>query len=194
MVFDDRVYSALVVSSSEKFNDTLKPLLTAASATDVRFADSIAKAKRIVLEKQYDFVIINSPLPDDTGTKFAIDLSSNKSTVCLVFARAEVYPDIRAKVISHGVFTLQKPTSSPAVASALDFMTAARERLRSSEKKAVSIEEKMEEIRLVNRAKWLLIDNLKMTEPDAHRYIEKQAMDSCVSKRQIATEIINTYK
>ena len=52
----------------------------------------------------------------------------------------------------------------------------------------------MEEIRLVNRAKWLLIDELKMSEPDTHRYIEKQAMDLCVSKREVAEEIIKTYE
>ena len=51
----------------------------------------------------------------------------------------------------------------------------------------------MEEIRLVNRAKWLLISELKMDEPQAHRYIEKQAMDMCVSKRRVAEEIIRTY-
>ena len=51
----------------------------------------------------------------------------------------------------------------------------------------------MEEIRLVNRAKWLLITELKMTEPDAHRYIEKQAMNLCVPRRVIAEDIIKTY-
>jgi response regulator NasT len=51
----------------------------------------------------------------------------------------------------------------------------------------------MEEIRLVNRAKWLLIENLKMTESDAHHYIEKQAMDRCCSKKEIALGIIKTY-
>ena len=66
-------------------------------------------------------------------------------------------------------------------------------RLRKSEKKALSIEEKMEEIRIVNRAKWLLISELKMDEQGAHRYIEKQAMDRCISKRIVAEEIIKTY-
>ena len=61
------------------------------------------------------------------------------------------------------------------------------------QKKTLSIEEKMEQIRLVNRAKWLLIGELKMSEPDAHRYIEKQAMDRCVSRREIAENIIKTY-
>ena len=72
-------------------------------------------------------------------------------------------------------------------------MSSARERLRKSEKKALSIEEKMEEIRIVNRAKWLLIRELKLDEPEAHRYIEKQAMDRCISKRIVAEEIIKTY-
>ena len=49
----------------------------------------------------------------------------------------------------------------------------------------------MEEIRLVNRAKWLLIEQRGMDEPTAHRYIEKQAMDRCVTRRAVAEEIVN---
>ena len=51
----------------------------------------------------------------------------------------------------------------------------------------------MNEIRLINRAKWLLISEVKMDEPAAHRYIEKQAMDRCISKREVAEDIIKTY-
>ena len=76
---------------------------------------------------------------------------------------------------------------------ALDWMASARERLRKTEKKTLTIEEKMNEIRLVNRAKWLLITEVKMDEPASHRYIEKQAMDRCISKREVAEEIIKTY-
>ena len=36
---------------------------------------------------------------------------------------------------------------------------------------------KMDEIRIVNRAKWVLITQLKMDEAQAHHYIERQAMD-----------------
>ena len=62
------------------------------------------------------------------------------------------------------------------------------------EKKNASVDEKIEEIRIVNRAKCLLIEQLKMTESEAHRYIEKQAMDRCVTRRVIAENIILTYK
>lgn len=194
MALSERQYSTLVVSSSEKFSDSLKSLLPTAQCRPVEYAASAAEAKRKVLEKQYDFVIINAPLSDEIGSKLAIDVSSDKSTVCLMFARADDMSEIKAKVMPHGVFLLSKPTSAPVVSHGLEFLASARERLRKLEKKTVSIEEKMEEIRLVNRAKWLLIDNLKMTEPDAHRYIEKQAMDRCVPRRDVSLEIISTYK
>ena len=57
--------------------------------------------------------------------------------------------------------------------------------MRKLEVKTSSIEDKMKEIRLVNRAKWILIDESKMTEADAHRYIEKQAMDNCITRREV---------
>ena len=56
-----------------------------------------------------------------------------------------------------------------------------------------SVEEKIAEIRLVNRAKWLLIECLGMTEADAQRYMEKQSMDQRISQRQAAENIIRTY-
>ena len=58
----------------------------------------------------------------------------------------------------------------------------------------MTLQEKMEEIRLVNRAKWLLIEELKMTEQEAHRYIEKQAMDRCVTRRAVAEQILSIYQ
>lgn len=193
MTLEERFYRTLVVSSSEKFNEYIVPLLTNAHCEPVVYVNSIAAAKRSCLEKQYDFVIINGPLPDEPGLKFAIDISSGKSTVCLLFIKSELYAETRSKVTPCGVFTLQKPTSAIAVAHGLDFLASARERLRNLEKKSLSLEEKMEEIRIVNRAKWLLIDNLKMTESDAHRYIEKLAMDTCVTKGEAAKSIISTY-
>ena len=69
-------------------------------------------------------------------------------------------------------------------------MKLKQRRYRRLEKKSVSLEERMTEIRLVNRAKWVLISEQGMTEEQAHKHIEKLAMDRCVTKRAIAEEII----
>ena len=56
------------------------------------------------------------------------------------------------------------------------------------------LHQKIQEIRLVDRAKCTLIQDLHMTEQDAHRYIEKQAMDLRMTRREIAEEILKTYE
>lgn len=190
MSLNKQVYSILTVSSAENFNISLSSLLPESKYTPVYNVSNISAAKRILTERTFDFIIINSPLPDDIGVRFAIDASCKYNTVVLLMIRSELYEEIYDKVAEHGVFILQKPTSKPIMTTALGWLASARERLRKTEKKTLSIEEKMAEIRIVNRAKWLLINNRKMDEPEAHRYIEKQAMDRCVSKQVIAEEII----
>lgn len=193
MVFSEVVYSVLVVSSAQKFNDALRTMLPCSDYYPVCFVNNIAAARRELLGKSYDFVIINAPLPDDYGTRFAIDACAGSGTVVLLLLRADTYEEIHAKVTPHGVFTLPKPTPIQTLQQGLHWMASARERLRKLESKTLTIEEKMEEIRLVNRAKWILIEQMKMTEAEAHRYIEKQAMDRCVSRRETALNIIKSY-
>ena len=193
MVFEERTYSVLVVSAGQKFRDAMAAMLPYSEYYPVCYSESVAAARRELLARNYDFVIICAPLPDDYGTQFAMDVCSRADSVALLLLRADAYSQINAKVCPYGVFTLQLPVSTQSLKQGLGWMAAARERLRRLEKKTTSIEDKMEEIRLVNRAKWILIEQLKMTEAEAHRHIEKQAMDRCVSKKEIAFGIINTY-
>lgn len=193
MNLETRIYSVLVVSSSETFNNAALELLPRSNYQPICFTSNVSEAKRYLAERNFDFVIINSPLPDDNGTRFAIDCCRSMTTAVLLLVRSDIHAEVYTKVVSHGVFTLPKPTSKVIMAQALSWLASARERLRRLEKKTLSVEERMEEIRIVNRAKILLVSTLHMTEPEAHRYIEKQAMDTCVSKREIAEGIIKTY-
>lgn len=192
MIFYERTYSVLLVSANGKFNTALSALLPCSEYYPVDRVDNVGAARRLMLERSYDILIINSPLPDDDGMKLAADAAASQ-TVTLLFVRSDLYEDVLVKTVRSGIFTMSKPTSPQAVRTALSWLCTARELMRSQEQKTVSIEEKMAEIRLVNRAKWLLISELKMTEGDAHKYIEKQAMDNCTTRREIAEKIIKTY-
>ena len=193
MSLRERVYSILIVSATDKFTSAFADLLLETRYSPIHTAASVSAAKRMLAEKTFDFVIINAPLPDDIGTRFAIDTCTSKQSAVLLFVKSDIHADIHDKVVEYGVFTLPKPTSKPTLIHALRWMERSRERLRQFEQKSLSIQEKMAEIRLINKAKWILISELKMNEPDAHRYIEKQSMDRCVTKQTIAEEIIKTY-
>ena len=191
MTQPERVYSVLLVSASGSFNTAMGDLLPAAVFTPVQTVSDVSAAKRAFAGRAYDIVIVNSPLPDDPGVRFSIDAGNGGETVTLLLLRSESFEEITARVTPHGVFTLQKPFTKALVQTALAWLISARERLRKTEKKTLSLEEKMEEIRLVNRAKWRLIEQRGMDEPTAHRYIEKQAMDRCVTRRVVAEEILS---
>lgn len=193
MDFKEQIYSVLIISAAEKFNTSLAELLPDYKYEPVTQVESVGAAKRILSEREYDFVIINSSLTDNEGIRFSIDISSGKSAVVMLFVHNELYSSVFAKISKYGVYTLPKPTSKPIIIQGLDWMASTRERLRRLEKKTLSLEDKMQEIRLVNRAKWFLITELKMPEDEAHHYIEKEAMDRCISRKEIAEEIIKKY-
>ena len=77
--------------------------------------------------------------------------------------------------------------------NAVKLLSVYAARLKKLEQKNRTMQEKMTDIRTINRAKWLLIENLNMSENDAHRYIEKQAMDTRSTRREVAEGIIRTY-
>ena len=193
MSLKEQVYSVLLVSAEERANDRLPGLLPPSLYHPVRVVGNVSEARRLFSERSYDFVLINSPLPDDAGARFAADICSSSDSVVLLLMTAHLLADISDKARKYGVFILPKPTSRQMFMQALDWMISTRERLRKYEKKTVSIEEKMKEIKIVNKAKWLLISELKMEEEKAHHYIERQAMDRCITKRQVAEEIIRMY-
>ena len=73
---------------------------------------------------------------------------------------------------------------------ALRMTRAARSRLTGLQSENRRLQKRIEDIRQVDRAKCLLIECCGMTEPEAHSYIEQQAMNQRRSKRDIAEDII----
>ena len=194
MVFQERTYSVLIVTASERFTDSIMPLLPMTDYWPVQTASSVAEARRWLADTEFDIVLINTPLPDDFGMHLAIDICTGSGAGVLLLVKNDHYNEIYSKVVRYGVITLSKPTNRQMVAQNLRILCATRERIRQMQAKQATVEEKIKESRLVNRAKWLLIECLNMTEAEAHRYIEKQAMDLRISRREAAENIIKTYK
>ena len=184
----------LIVSASDSFTNSVMPLLPMTDYWPVSTVGSVGQARRRLADTEFDIVLINTPLPDDFGMQLAIDICSTSGAGVLLLVKNDHYNDVYAKVVGYGVIALSKPTSRQMVAQNLRILCATRERMRRMQEKQATVEEKIKEIRLVNRAKWLLIECLRMTEAEAHRYIEKQAMDLRISKREAAENIIKTYK
>ena len=185
--------SVLIVSASSQAEQYLRSLLPGGRYDPVSTASDAGEARRLLLDRPFDMVIINSPLTDEFGTQLGIDISEEYSSGVLLFVKADVYEQVADKMTDYGVLTLARPGNRQSIQQTLQLLAAMRMRMRSLEQKNRSLEAKMKEIRIINHAKWLLIDRLSMTEEQAHKYIEKNAMDNCCPRLQIAEDIIKTY-
>ena len=189
----ERVYSVLIVSANPKFAEQFRATMNPVSFSPVNIVSNAAAAERLLLDKAFELVIVDTPLPDTFGDDFAADSCRKTPAAVALCVDAALYEEVFDKVCPSGVFVLKKPLSTETVEQACDWMCATGERLRTNRKKNISLNEKMEEIRLVNRAKWLLIDKFAMSESEAHRFIEKQAMNLGITKKEMAEKVISSY-
>lgn len=182
-------YSLLIISSSEQFNIAIKKILPGGTFSAIETRKSASAAKRELLERHYDVIIINAPLPDEFGVDFVMDIQDRHNSGILVAVPGEVFDTVTDRTIDYGVIVVPKPVKLAMVERGVRLLIAEQNRLRSNEKKIKSLEDKITEIRFVARAKLMLIQN-GMNEEEAERYIIKQAMDGGVRKSVVAEEII----
>ena len=185
----DSIHSILIVSESERFQTIVKKSLAGLLTIDVR--KSASHARRCILERYYNLVVIDSPCSDEIGDSLAIDIAENSNSSVLVVTPQELCEDVMDCVTDYGVLVVPKPFPTGRMDKAIRYLIAQQERILALEKKRISAEEKMEELRLVSKAKILLVEKKHMTEDEAHRFIGKQAMNRGVSRRKIAEEILD---
>lgn len=186
--------SVLIVSGASKGSQILAELCCANSCEHVVMAESGAQARRLLIDNSYDLVIINTPLHDEFGQELALNLTTSSTSGIILIVKSELADTVSAKVEDYGVFVVPKPINRQLFYQSFKLVAAARKRLMGLKNENIKLQNKIEEIRLVDRAKYTLIQYLKMTEPQAHRYIEKQAMDMRLTRREIAEEILKTYE
>lgn len=186
--------NVLVVSSLEKNAAFFTEMLHGISCHKIVAVQTCSEARRLLLEQTFELAIINAPLRDESGEDLAMHISSTYASQVILVVREEHCEEITAIVEDCGVITVAKPLSRTLFSSALRFAKASESKLRLMQTKNNQLTKKIQDIRIVDRAKCILISHLNMSEPEAHAYIERQAMDTRVAKRVVAEGILKTYE
>ncbi len=181
--------NVLVISENKTFFDSMK-LILPPDEFAVEHTCSGGEARRLIVNRQFDILVINAPLPDEHGLSFATDYVDSSMGILLV-CPPETYDALSADGEENGIIVLSSSNPPAFVYVAIKMISSMVKRLERLEKKNRSLQEKMEDIRIVNKAKWALIDKNKMNEAEAHKYIEKMAMDKRISRREVAEMILD---
>lgn len=188
------VDNVLVVSGTEKSAALILEFLSQNPCKEIITVKNCGEARRLLVERDFDLCIVNAPLTDEFGVQFAIHTAMEGICQVIVLVKNELFDEVSSKVEDYGVLTVAKPMNRQVFWSALKLAGASFRKAVKLKNENEKLLQKMDDLRLVDRAKCILIQYLKMNEAEAHRYIEKQAMDMRMTKRQVAEGILKTYE
>jgi len=186
--------SALIVSSTDKSTAFFTELLNASSINHIAVLDTAGEARRLLLGHDFDLVIVDAPLRDESGESFSRHTASKGLSQVILVVKSELFEAVSAVCEADGVLTISRPVNKTIFWSALTLAKSAQNRIRHEQSENARLKQKVEDVRIVNRAKYILISRLNMSEQEAHRFIEKQAMNIRSTKRAIAEGILKTYE
>ena len=184
--------SALVITHKEKDFALIAELLRAFS--DIVHVCSGGEGRRILLERSFDFVIVNAPLPDESGENLARQIAISEVSQVILAVKSEIYDPVCDVCGKDGVLTISKPINKEIFRQALSLAKTISARLSFVKSENESLKQKIDNIRSIDRAKSILISFCRMSEHEAHRYIEKRAMDTRTSKYAVSEKIIHDYE
>jgi len=186
--------SALIVSNSEKDAALFTVMLNAASVHQITSQESVDSARRLILKQDFDLVIVDAPLPDESGESFSRHIASKGVSQVILMVKSDLFDSVSAACEEDGVLTISKPVDKALLWSALSLAKSVQNRIKRTLDENAQLKQRIEDIRIIDRAKCLLISYMKMSEQESHRYIEKQAMDIRSSRRIVAEGILKRYE
>ena len=113
-------------------------------------------------------------------------LIGKKAGGCRTIARVQVTYQCR----NQQIFVIAMPFKRQVLAEAASFMLRIRTVIDDKDKELVRLRKNLSEIRIITSAKIRLMQTRQMTEEEAHYYLEKEAMDRSLSKKEVAEEIL----
>ena len=179
----------LVVTSSQDTFVVIRKIVEGICEQVIQ-ATSITQARRILSEGNIGLVIINTPLPDDFGLEPAKDFAQNQDIGVLLLVKADLYNQVAYKVRGSGIFVLSRPLKGQLLLEAVGVMDSMRLRIYSLNEQNLKLRKRLDELGLITRAKCLLIEKRHLTEEQAHHYLEQEAMNHSLTKKEVAQGII----
>lgn len=185
--------SALIISSTDVGVEIIVDILRSISCKNVLTTKTGSEARKLALEHKFDLYIINSSSKDNCYENLVFELNTNNISQILLIVKNDIYKYVSGLFEELGVVTISKPLNMEILLTSLKLLKATSIKLKTIQKKNDILSQQIEDIKFVDRAKFILITHLNMSETEAHKYIEREAMNTRSSKRHVAENILKTY-
>ena len=174
--------------------DKLRQMLASVQFGDVVTLKGAVEARRLTIGDAYALALINAPLPDETGLELAIDIARTTTAAVILLVKADLAPMINDPATEAGVLIVTKPVLPQLFEQTVRVGLACRNRMLLYKSENEKLQKKYEELKIIDRAKCLLIEHMRITEEEAHRVLEKEAMNSRLPRVRVAKQVLERFE
>lgn len=137
-----------------------------------------------------DVVVMDIKMPKMDGISAAEKISDLRIPVVLLtaFSQAEL---INRATEAGAMAYITKPFKPADLLPAIQIAIARSEEIAALEAEISDLSDRLETRKVMDRAKGLLMTKMKLSEPDAFRWIQKASMDRRLSMAQVAKAVID---
>ena len=185
------VRNILIAGKNEQICESIAALLDEQDVSTVHLTDGIRM--RSIDVGEFDVVILSTPLADEFGLDLVAELKAKTSAAFIVLTKSEIADEVQSRIKFTGAFVIGRPCGKAALLQAIRFADVAGESIKRLEQENEQLEKQLEDVRVISRAKACLMQYLSITEEQAHRHIQKQAMDMRKNQREVAEDILRMY-
>ncbi len=147
------------------------------------------EAIELATEHEPDLVVMDIKMPKLDGISAAEKIAELKIPVVLLTAFSQA--DLVSRAAEAGAMAyVTKPFKPADLLPAIQIALARHEELTALEAEISDLSDRLETRKLMDRAKGLLMSKMKLSEPDAFRWIQKASMDRRLSMAQVAKAVI----
>ena len=164
--------------------------LEEAGLTIVGQAADGEEAVALATELEPDLVVMDVKMPKMDGISAAEKIAALKIPVVLLTAFSD--SELVSRAAQAGAMAyVTKPFNPNDLLPAIQIAISRHEELTSLESEIADLSERLETRKLMDRAKGLLQSKMKLSEPDAFRWIQKASMDRRLTMAQVAKAVID---
>ena len=147
-------------------------------------------AVRLAGERHPDLVIMDIKMPGMDGLTAAEKLAETGEAAVLILTAFSQKDLVQRAAEAGAMGYLVKPFQKSDLMPAIEVALARHAQVRALKSESADLAEQLETRKMVDRAKGKLIDSEGLSEADAFRRIQKQAMDERRSMREVAAAIL----
>ena len=160
----------------------------------ITFAPSSVEGRHLAREEDYDVILLYTPIEGSLGDEMAKQFASLSAATVVVITPEKVAARMREKLAGEGILLTTTPLRKHEFFSTLTAAAVCSERTRTLREENAQLRARLAEQKTIEQAKLLLVECLKLSEEQAHKYIEREAMELRTSRVEVARRIISTYR